>query len=185
MIFRFDGQEFSDTRNTRKPSLCFLFSLLFPFCYAFLYFLLLTFLRSSVYNRDMNRKSTEFEVETIGTPKLSNIPNARNKAEANPNVKYGIKTESAGRNARASRRAVQRRRPLRLPRFSVFQSGFRAMGRVRSAARASAPHLYQDKHTSHSHYRNFHVNQGYIRGYSNSRLFSTFIFPISNLISKP
>ena len=45
--------------------------------------------------------------------------------------------------------------------------------------------LYQDKHTSHSHYRNSSVNQGYIRGYSNSRLFSTFIFPISNLISKP
>lgn len=50
---------------------------------------------------------------------------------------------------------------------------------------AQRRHLYQDKHTSHSHYRNSSVNQGYIRGYSNSRLFSTFIFPISNLISKP
>ena len=185
MIFRFDGQEFSDTRNNESQA----FAFFFPFCSrSVTHFFTFYCSRSDgtpLYNGAMNRKSTEFEVETIGIPKLSNIPNARNKAEANPDVKYGIKTESAGRYARASRRAVQRRRPLRLPRFSVFQSGFRAMGRVRSAARASAPHLYQDKHTSHSHYRNSSVNQGYIRGYSNSRLFSPFIFPISNLISKP
>lgn len=127
MIFRFDGQEFSDTRNNESQA----FAFFFPFCSrSVTHFFTFYCSRSDgtpLYNGAMNRKSTEFEVETIGTPKLSNIPNARNKAEANPDVKYGIKTEPAGWNARASRQAVQRRRPLRLPRFfrvSIGLSGY-------------------------------------------------------------
>ena len=60
---------------------------LFPFCYAFLYFLLLTFLRSSVYNKDMNRKSTKFEVEIIGTDKAeSNGNTVKDKGQVSKEV---------------------------------------------------------------------------------------------------
>ena len=92
MIFRFDGQEFSDTRNNESQA----FAFFFPFCSrSVTHFFPFYCSRSPgipLYNGAMNKKSTEFEVETIGIPKLSNIPNARNKAETNPDVKYGIKT---------------------------------------------------------------------------------------------
>ena len=75
MIFRFDGQEFSDTRNNESQA----FAFFFPFCFRFVtHFFTFYCSRSNetlLYNKTMNRKSTDFEVETIGVPKLSNIPN--------------------------------------------------------------------------------------------------------------
>lgn len=74
-IFRFDGQEFSDTRNSESQA----FAFFFPFCSRsvthFFPFYCSRFSAIPLYNRAMNRKSTEFNVETIGTPKLNNIPN--------------------------------------------------------------------------------------------------------------
>ena len=75
MIFRFDGQEFSDTRNNESQA----FAFFFPFCFCSVtHFFPFYCSRSPgipLYNGAMNRKSTEFDIETIGTPKLSNIPN--------------------------------------------------------------------------------------------------------------